>query len=239
MPKSLSPDHPNLVLAVNRVKRIFWAWGGLYLFMALFTAAVLRGSYPLAPLPWLIAGLLIVFGRQPAYLGLVAILWGMSIVSLIPNVNTLIGPDPIIHLLELSNIEGIALGVVRVLLLIMAWNQFMFYRMLYGTEQMSGAPRDMPPIPAMFANKTGQIARIAQLVGLLGLLPVWGSILIPSDTLAINLLSLSYTTSILSIGMGVGVVFSPTTKRRIGLSAIGIGVIVFISIFIIGRLTLL
>lgn len=239
MPKTLSPDHPNLVLAVNRLRRIFWAWGGLFIFMALFTAAVLRGSYPLAPLPWLIVGITIVFGRQPATLGLAAIMWGMSIVSLIPNVNTLIGPDPISHLLELSAIEGVALGVVRVLLLIMAWNQFMFYRMLYGTEQMSGTPSDLPPIPAMFTNKTGQIARIAQLVGLLGLFLVWGSILITSETLAINFLALSYTTSILSIGMGVGVVFSPTTKRKNALSAIGIGVVVFISIFIIGRLTLL
>jgi hypothetical protein len=239
MPKTLSPDHPNLVLAVNRVKRIFLAWGGLFLFMAIFTAAVLRGSYPLAPLPWLIAGLAIAFGRQPATLGLAAIVWGMSIVSLIPNVNTLIGPDPISHILELSAIEGVALGVVRVLLLIMAWNQFMFYRMLYGTEQMSGAPSDLPPVPAMFPNKTGQIARIAQLVGLLGLILVWSSIFVTSEFLAINLLSLAHTTSILSIGMGVGVVFSPTTRRKIALSAIGIGVVVFISIFIIGRLTLL
>lgn len=239
MSKTITPDHPNLVLAVNRVKRIFWAWGGLFLIMAIFTATILGRSHPLAPLPWLIAGLLVALGRQPAYLGLVAVLWGISIVSLIPNASSLIGPDPISQILELGTIEGIALGVVRLLLLIMAWNQFMFYRMLYGTEQMSGLPNDMPPIPAMFPNRTGQIAKMSRLIGVLGLVLVWGSILIPSDTMAINFLTASYATSILSVGMGVGVVFSPTAERKIALSAIGIGLVVFVSIFIIGRLTLL
>jgi hypothetical protein len=239
MPETLSPDHPNLLQAVTRLKRIFWAWGGLFLLMGLFTAAVLRGAFPLAPLPWIAAGILIAFGRQPAYLGLAAILWGMSIVSLIPNVSTLIGPDPFSQLLELSAIEGIALGVVRVLLLIMAWNQFMFYRMLYGTEGMSGLSKELPPIPEMLPNKTEQIAKSAQIVGIFGLVIVWGSTMVEASSSSINLLSISYTTSILSIGMGLGVVFSPTARRKIALSAIGIGLVVFISIFIIGRLTLL
>jgi hypothetical protein len=239
MPEILPPDHPNLLQAADRLKRIFWAWGGLFLLMGLFTAGVHRGAFPLAPLPWIIAGILVAFGRQPAYLALAAILWGISIISLIPNVSTLIGPDPFSSLLELSAIEGIALGVVRVLLVIMVWNQFMFYRMLYGTEQMSGLSKDLPLIPEIIPNKTAQIAKSAQIVGILGLFVVWASAIVEARSTSINLLSIAYSTSILSIGMGIGVVFSPTGWRKVAVSAIGIGLVVFISIFIIGRLTLL
>lgn len=44
MPETLSPDHPNLLQAVTRLKRIFWAWGGLFLLMGLFTAAAIQGN---------------------------------------------------------------------------------------------------------------------------------------------------------------------------------------------------
>lgn len=234
-----SPDHPNLLQAVARLKRIFLAWGGLILLMGLFTAVVLRETFPLAPLPWLVTGVIVLTGRQPAYLGLVAMLWGMSIVTLIPNVSTLIGPDPISNLFELSAIEGIALGVVRVLLLIMAWNQFMYYRMLYGTKQMSGLPPDLPAIPEMVPNKTVEIARAAQLIGVLGFIAALGAAGVESHGVMVNLITIAYSISILSIGLGLGVVFSPTTRRSIALSAIGIGVIVFITIFLIGRLVFL
>ena len=239
MSKTLSPDHPNLVQAASRLQRIFWTWGGLFLIMGLFTGAVLRGNYPLASLPWIVSGILLLTGRQPAYLALVAVLWGMSITSLIPNVRNLVGPDPISVILELSSIEAIALGVVRILLLVMAWNQFMFYRMLYGTEQMSGLEEDVPAIPKLIANKTDQIARIAQIVAALGLSVVWTSSIMNSETLTGFFLAFAYAASILSIGLGVGVVFSPTARRKIALSAIGIGFIVFISIFLVGRFTLL
>lgn len=239
MSKTLSPDHPNLVQAASRLQRMFWAWGSLFLVMGFFTAAVLRGNYPLASAPWIVSGILVLTGRQPAYLALVAVLWGMSITSLIPNLSNLVGPDPISVILELSSIEAIALAVVRLVLLIMAWNQFMFYRILYGTEQMSGLEEDVPAIPELIVNKTDQIARIAQFVAALGLIVVWASSIMNSDALTGFFLSLAYAASILSIGLGMGVVFSPTARRKIALSAIGIGFIVFISIFLVGRSTLL
>jgi hypothetical protein len=239
MSKTLSPDHPNLVQAASRLQRMFWAWGSLFLVMGFFTAAVLRENYPLASAPWIVSGILVLTGRQPAYLALVAVLWGMSITSLIPNLSNLVGPDPISVMLELSSIEAIALAVVRLVLLIMAWNQFMFYRILYGTEQMSGLEEDIPAIPELIANKTDQIARIAQFVAALGLVVVWASSIMNSDALTGFFLSLAYAASILSIGLGMGVVFSPTARRKIALSAIGIGFIVFISIFLVGRFTLL
>ncbi len=239
MAETLSPEHPNLIQAVARLRRIFLAWGGLFLLMGFFTAAVLREAFPLAPLPWLVMGVIVLIGRQPAYLSMVAVLWGMSIVSLIPNVSTLIGPDPISSLLELSAIEGIALGVVRVLLLFMAWNQFMFYRMLYGTEHMSGLSPDLPAIPEMVPNKTVEIAKAAQLIGVFGLIAALGAAVVVSQGVVVNLITIAYSISILSIGLGLGVVFSPTTRRNIGLSSIGIGAIVFITIFLIGRLVLL
>jgi len=239
MSKTLSPDHPNLVQAASRLQRMFWAWGSLFLVMGFFTAAVLRENYPLASAPWIVSGILVLTGRQPAYLALVAVLWGMSITSLIPNLSNLVGPDPISVILELSSIEAIALAVVRLVLLIMAWNQFMFYRILYGTEQMSGLEEDIPAIPELIANKTDQIARIAQFVAALGLVVVWASSIMNSDALTGFFLSLAYAASILSIGLGMGVFFSPTARRKIALSAIGIGFIVFISIFLVGRFTLL
>jgi hypothetical protein len=121
----------------------------------------------------------------------------------------------------------------------MAWNQFMFYRMLYGTEQMGGLEEDVPAIPELIANKTDQIARIAQIVAALGLIVVWASSIMNSDTLTGFFLAFAYAASILSIGLGVGVIFSPTARRKIALSAISIGFIVFISIFLVGRFTLM
>lgn len=239
MSKTLSPDHPNLIQAVMRLKRILRAWAALLLLMGLFNAALLWRTYPLSSLPWIAAAIAIIIGHQPASLALIAVLWGLSGISLIPNVSTLIGPDPISHLLQLSTIEGIALGVVRVLLLIMAWNQFMFYRMLYGTEGISSLPGDLPAIPEMVPNRTGQLARAAQVIGIIGLVAVWGSVIIDSYAFSINLLTASFAASILAIGLGVGVSFSPTSHRKYALSAVGIGLVVFLSIFLVGRLTLL
>lgn len=239
MSETLSPDHPNLVQAVMRLKRILWGWAAFLFLMGLFNAALLWRTYPLASLPWIATSILILFGSQPASLGLVAVLWGLSGISLIPNLSSLIGPDPISHLLDLSTVEGIALGVVRVLLLIMAWNQFIFYRMLYGTAEMSGASQGTPAIPEMIPNKTGQLAKVGQFVGIIGLIVVWSSIMVESSTYAANLLTASFTASIISIGLGVGVSFSPTSHRKIALSALGIGLVVFLSIFLVGRMTLL
>ncbi len=235
MPETLSQDHPNLVIAMKRLRRSLWAWAGLFVLIGGITFAVLNDSYPLAALPWFASAVLLLVGIQPAYLALVAVQWGLSILTLIPGVNSVIGPDPFTVLFDLSLVESIALSVVRILLLMMAWNQFMFYRMLYGTETASGLDDDLPAIPEVIPNKSDLLARISQLMGILGLLVLWGALLIQAVILSRDLATLGYACAIYAIGLGVGVVFSPTRQRKVALSGIGIGTIVILSLILVSQ----
>jgi hypothetical protein len=236
MPEELSREHPNLVSAAERMQKICWAWATVSLLFAILTFGTEGDVYPIAALPWLVHGLLLVVNQQPLFLGLTAVLWGISILNLLPGISGLVGPDPLTVIFETSVIEKIAFAVVRFLLLLMAWNQFMFYRILYGTSRMSGLDQDLPVVPEMVLNWSDVLAVVASILGTAGLAMTWVSSLPTTAATRTTFAGLAYTSIIFSIGLGIGVIFSPTSRRRLGLFSIAIGLLSFASLNIVGRI---
>jgi hypothetical protein len=230
MPNPLPPDHPNLLRAAQRLRRILLAWAFLFLAMSVLTAIAQTGRSSLTSLVWLAAGLLLTLSPQPAYLGLVAVLWGFSLVGLNPLINQALALDPIGLLIAPAATEQLALAVVRVILLVMAWNQFLFYRMLYGTADVAGLDPRLPPIPIVIARRTDALASAALWLGsasLLGFLTAFPMAEVGRAGLP---LSLGAGLATLAAGLGLGAAFSPTGRRSVALSGLVLGTLSYLLI---------
>lgn len=219
MPRAVSPDHPNLQQAVSRLRRIQFTWAALLAGMALLTVL----SEPaVIPLHWLLGALLLALGPQPALLGMVAVIWGLSLLGLIPQLNQDLALDPIGALFGVELIEGLALGFVRLVLLFMAWSQLLFYRMLYGAP---GLGPDTPEIPPVIDNRTDRLAGWSQAAGWTGALVLLVELLTEAT---VQTLSVSLGLATLAVGLGVGVAFSPTQRRSVALASIVLGGMLFV-----------
>jgi len=130
-------------------------------------------------------------------------------------------------LFDPSTLETIVLIIVRVIFMASAWNQFLLYRLLYGTQTGHGLEEGKPDIPEVIPNHTNRIAWAARLVGFAALAVDLIAIPLRTSSTAPHLLSGAVGAAILAIGLGTGIAFSPTDKRRIALSAVGLGVIAF------------
>lgn len=166
------------------------------------------------PAQWLIGALVLGLEPQPALLGMVAVTWGLSLLGLIPDLNALFKIDPAGALLQFGTIESLALAFVRIILMVMAWNQLLFYRMLYGSPSPN---KRLPGIPEVIENKTARIARWAQLSLIAGTLALLLSLAIDRPR---ALLSAAFNLAALSTGLGIGVAFSPTDRRGSVLAAV-------------------
>jgi hypothetical protein len=183
------------------------------------------------------AGLL-ALSVQPAYLALVAVLWGSSLIRLVPGVAQVFGPDILVGVLGNSWLEIAAAALVRIVLMVTAWNQFMLYRLLYGTAAFTGGEHGVAPIPEVIPNRTDRLAGIALLiasVGLLGCLISIPSGRPPSQVLAAHgaLVLGTY-----AIGLGLGAAFSPTRRRTAALWAIALGALAILAALTLGAWSL-
>ncbi|MGH2606014.1 MAG: hypothetical protein ACRDG5_05430, partial [Anaerolineales bacterium] len=222
MPKALPVDTPTLTLAVTRLRRTLWVWAALMGGMGLLTLYANPG-HPFESLPWLTAAALMAFGIQPAYLALSAFEWGISLTSFIPGVRYAFGADPLVSPPDVGAVGVAGLALVRVLFLVTAWNQFLLYRLLYGTQVATGLDPNLPVIPEMLPNRTDNLALTGRLLAVLALpasLLSWFLIPAPLDPLA---LGLARAMSTLAVGLGLGAAFSPTRRRDAALLAIGLG----------------
>lgn len=235
---TLSADHPNLKLAATRLQRVQWVWAGLFAGMAVLTWTVIGQTYPLAALPWLVAAGLLATMLQPAFLALTALLWVLSLIVLIPGMGLVFGPDPISEIFAGGTIETLGRAAVRVVLAIVAWNQFIFYRMLYGTEGTVGLPEDQPHIPEVVTNRADSLASISALLGGAASIMALTSIGIGTTPAGHSLVQLAYHGSIFALGFGLGAAFSPTSKRRWALIGTFLGVLGFLISVAAGRLIL-
>ncbi|MFQ5942574.1 MAG: hypothetical protein ACE5JF_03365 [Anaerolineales bacterium] len=238
MPQSLSPDHPNLLKAVNRLRRILIAWAALFAGMMALTFLSKPG---VIPIQWM-AGLALLIvsaapnpsrngsflGIQPALLGLVSVTWALSLLGLVPAINELFALDPIVLMFEAGLIESLALAFVRGILVVMAWNQHLFYRMLYGTQGTVGLEPGAPDIPEVVPNRAALVETYARWAGISGGLIVLTAFVLPNRDLLLPLLSSSLGAGMVAIGLGVGVAFSPTDRRRAALGSIVLGGIIFV-----------
>lgn len=235
-PSTISVDDPNLQTARKRFKRTLLAWGIILGVVGILSTLVLRERYPLAALPWITTAALLVIGSQPAYLALVSVQWGLSIVALIPGIGGQLGPDPLSYVLESGLFEAVVLVAVRIIMVVTAFNQFLFYRLLYGTERMTGVEEGLPPIPPIIENKTDLLAEIARGSGLVAVLTAFVAGVFLRDRFSTLLLSLAVALATYAIGFGVGSAFSPTNRRSAALTGIGLGALGFLMAVIIARL---
>jgi hypothetical protein len=234
--KKLSADNPNLQLAANRLQRTLRIWALLFAGMGILLLGALRAEYPTASTLWFASALLILLSSQPAFLALVAIQWGISLTSLIPGVAQFTGPDPLSYLFDSGVLETLVLVGVRLVMIVTAVNQFLFYRMLYGTESIQALNPDLMPIPEVIPNRTGQIAIAGRFLGFLGILLTLLSIPMRSRDFDPHLLNLALGSSTMAMGFGLGVAFSPTQRRGTALMAIILGGFAFILAILIARI---
>ncbi|MEX0787349.1 MAG: hypothetical protein WD040_00980 [Anaerolineales bacterium] len=235
MPKPLSLESPNLKEALTRLTRTLRVWAVLQGTTGLLTLYTNSNDHPFEAVPWLVAAALTVTGRQPAYLALVAFQWGISLASFLPGVRTVFGADPLVAPPDVGPVGIAGLALVRVLFLVTAWNQFMLYRLLYGTENASGLDPKMASIPEIVPNHTDTIALIARALGGIGLIATAAAVFLSGTGISGLTLGLARASAILAIGLGLGAAFSPTRRRGTALTGIGTGAAGFLLSLALGR----
>lgn len=228
-------DHPNLVEAARRLRRILQVWAVIFGGYGLLSLAVVPAKDFMAAAPWLASSLLLAFSRQPALLALAAVLWGVSIIVFIPGVDRLLGADALAVLLGGGTVELVAFVLARVLLGVTAWNQFLFYRMLYGTARASGLDPSQPRIPEVIPNKTNRFAWASRLLGSLSLVCALVGVPLSDSILTTTIFQAGYSLSVIANGFGLGAAFSPTDRRGAALTGVGLGLIAFVMILTAGR----
>lgn len=174
-------------------------------------------------------------GLQPALLGLVSVTWALSLLGLVPGINGIFALDPIVLLFEAGLIESLALAFVRGVLVVMAWNQLLFYRMLYGTRGTVGLEPGMPDIPEIVPNRTARLETYARWAGISGGLIILAAHFIPNNEIVLPLLSSALGAGMVAVGLGVGVAFSPTESRTAALGSIIFGGIIFLLAIVSAR----
>jgi hypothetical protein len=204
--------------------------------MGILLLGALRTEHPTASILWFASALLILLSTQPAFLALVAIQWGISLTSLIPGVALITGPDPLSYLFDSGILETVVLVGVRLVMVVTAVNQFLLFRMLYGTKSIQELHPDLTPIPEVIPNRTGQIAVAGRFLGFMGILLTLFSVPMRSRGLDPHLLNLALSSSTVAMGFGLGVAFSPTQRRGTAMVAIILGGFAFMMAILIARI---
>jgi hypothetical protein len=234
VPETLPIDHPNLQLARRRLQRTQWLWALLLGAMGWLSYGVLRLEHPLAFLPWAAAAILLVIEPQPILLGLVALIWALSLANLIPGVASLLGPDPLTLLFDPGSLETLVVIFVRLVIVVTAMNQFLLYRMLYGTRSTAGLETDMPDIPEIVTNRADGYALAAAILGMLSILVDLSAVPLAPRGLGFQALGISLYLAVFAIGLGVGSAFSPTRRRSASLAGIGLGAAAYLIAIALG-----
>ncbi|MFN2147512.1 MAG: hypothetical protein ACK2T2_03915 [Anaerolineales bacterium] len=236
MPETLPVDHPNLQLARRRVQRTQWLWAVLLSAMGWLSYQVLRPEHPLVFLPWVAAAILLIIEPQPLLLALVAMLWALSLANLLPGVSALLGPDPLAQLFEAGSLETLVAIFVRLVMVVTALNQFLLYRMLYGTQASAGLDDDMPALPEVITNRADGYAFAAALLGVISVLVDLSAVPLAARGFGLHALTLALSAAVFAIGFGVGSAFSPTKRRSASLLGIGLGAAAYLIGIAIGTI---
>jgi hypothetical protein len=236
VPETLSIDNPNLQLARRRLQRTQWLWALLLAAMGSLAFGVLRPEHPLSFVPWVIAAVMLAIEPQPILLALVAMIWALSLANLAPGVAALLGSDPLTMLFDTSALETLVLIFVRLVIVVTAMNQFLLYRMLYGTQTTQGLDDSLPYIPEVVANRSDGYSRSAAILGLVSVLGDISAIPLAVRGFGMLALSLSLSCAIFAIGLGVGSAFSPTTRRSTALLGVGLGASAYLVAIALGSM---
>ncbi len=233
MPRTLSKKDPHLVEAVNRHRRVQQIWGALLVGLGGLTewAGASAGQHPVAGLAMIAIGLFALVWAEPAVLAAVAAVVAFSIVPTINPGLTILGPDPLRQAAALSTVELVALVIGKILIVLTATSQFLFYRFLYGTARATSDEPDLDIIPAMVPNRTDGLARAARWMGLLGLALGAAALLFvfaaPGASLTPLLGEMAGSLGVVAMGLGVGCAFSPTDERGAALASVVLGLVAY------------
>jgi hypothetical protein len=227
-PRALALDHPGLVHAAGRLRRALWVWAALFAGMGLLAFTTIGRTHPMVAISWLVIAIVLVIDRQPAFLALVSAQWGLSLIVVVPGVAAVFGGDPITMSLGGTLPEVLGLSLVRLILMVTAWNQFLFYRMLYGTTDASGLDQSLPSIPEVIRNRSNALAWLSRLVGFLAVSMVLAALALRASSPVGAWLSLALLFSTLAMGVGLGAAFSPTQHRGQALTGVGLGLAAFV-----------
>lgn len=235
MPKPLPEDDPNLQLALGRLRRTLWVWAALLGGMGVLASSLVGRDYPFLAVPWLAGAALLALSLQPAMLAVAALLWGLTLVHMLPGFAEAFGPDPLIQALGSGPFETIGLAVVRLVLMVTAWNQFMFYRLLYGTAGMAGLDPDHRPIPPMVPNRSDLLAGASLALGALSVTTTFAALGFLEESLLPIGIQAALPLAMLGIALGLAAAFSPVRRRWVALVGVLVSVAGFLLTFWPGR----
>jgi len=203
------------------MRRTLWIWAALAAGMGILSASPAGGGALIAALGWLAAAALMALLPQPALLALNAVLWALSLLAWVPGVGAALGNDPMTVLLQPGAFESLGLAVVRLLLAATSWNQFLFYRMLYGTGRAAGLDADLPAIPEVIRNPADRLALVARALSAAGLAVAalsW-AVTLP---LRYSGVRAGIVLGSFALGLGLAAAFSPTQRRAAALLGVGL-----------------
>ena len=243
MPKALSQDDPNLLKAVQRLKRANWIWGGLLIGLGVLTQWTLAPQHPFTGLPLILIGFACVRFNEPALLAAAGVLIALSTLAYVnPNL-TLLGPDPLPRFVSPADDEAelrlflVTFTVGKLILAYMAFNQFVLMRFLYGSEHAWVDDPKQPGIPPMVPNRLNSILRwsLWLALGSIGLLVVTLILLLTDPSGLASRLGAELTGSLgaLALALGLGVTFSPTDFRGVAVLTMGLGALAYLAAAII------
>ncbi len=234
--KTLPADDPKLQEAVNRHKRAQQVNGWILIGFGVLTQVVAVSSEPLHPvagLAFIAIGFFCLAWGDPALLATSAVLFAFAIVPTVNPALTLLGPDPIQRLAGLSGWEVAIIVIVKGVLALTSMQQFLLFRLLYGTERMVSDEPNLNLIPPLVTNRTDIYARWSRTTGIIAAL--LGGLALGFLAVAPQALATRYAAELagalgaVALGLGVGAAFSPTDERPAALLGMGTGAAAYLA----------
>lgn len=236
MPKTLSRTDPNLLDAVQRHTRTQRTTGGILIAYGLITQVVgltTTSLHPVGGLPFIAIGFFCLVWGDPALLAAAGVLFAFSIIPSAAPAITLLGPDPLVQLTGMVGLELLISIGVKAVLAFSSLQQFLLFRLLYGTESATSDEADLAIIPPMVVNRTDRLARWARSTGLIAAAcggAALGFLLLSPGALSTTIAAeLSGALASVAIGLGLGAAFAPTQERPAALLGVGVGLLAYLT----------
>lgn len=236
MPKTLSKTDVHLSEAVQRLNRTQKTTGGILIAYGLITQVVgLTGAslHPVGGLPFIAIGFFCLVWGDPALLAAAAVLFAFSILPSAAPALSLLGPDPLVQLTGMVGLELLISMGVKGVLAFTAIQQFLLFRLLYGTEQATSDDTDLAIIPPMVPNRSDRLARWARSAALIAVAcagAALGFLLFSPGALSTRIAAeLAGALASVAIGLGLGAAFSPTQARPAALLGLGVGLLSYLT----------
>ena len=219
--RTISTQDTHLQSAVAQLKRATVTTGWILIGYGVLTQAVgimIPPVHAVAGLVYLAVGLLLLVWGDPALLAAAAGVYALSVVPTLNPDLALLGPDPVVRMIgSEALLEIFTLVAVKLFLAWSAFNQFQMFRLLYGTEHMTGGAPSLPVIPPMVRNRADRLASLARFAGPVGVglatVALVGVFVQPDAPSISALAEAGGALGGAAVAIGLGAAFSPTERR--------------------------